>query len=447
MALLADTPVPATGFDPSAAQVQRDPYPYYRWLLRNDPVHHGTMGIWFVSRYADVRAVLSDERFIRAGVRDLWTALTGPGPLSEIVRDTILFQDEPDHGRLRTLIGAAFAPRRLRLLETRITKIVDGLLAPVLERGEMDVVNDFAYPLPLTVISHLLGLPPEDRTRIRAWSRAVGPTLDLVASPDEIARGQTAMAEFAAYLGELIASRRGEPGDDLLALMLRANDNQQGSVAEGISVNEILSMVITLIFAGHETVTNQIGNGLLALLRNRDQLELLRREPDRVTNAVDECLRYDSSVQSNSRQLAADFEFHGRTMRRGEFVVVLLGAANRDPAQFADPDRFDVTRTPIHPMSFGVGMRFCLGALLARMELKAALNRIIWLENMRLAIPECDLAYQRSTMFRGLESMPVTFSPIARAAPSQAVAQRPEPGAVFSAPPAAATDSRNLATH
>ena len=226
-----------------------------------------------------------------------------------------------------------------------------------------------------------------------------------MATPEEIQQGQRAMGELADYLDELIAVGVGRSGEHLLGVMSAARDRGE------ISTDEIRAMVLTLIFAGHETVTNQIGNGVLALIHHPEQLHLLRRRPDLVTGAVEEILRYDASVQSNSRQLVEDVEFGGQTLRRGEFVVVLAGAANRDPDQFADPDRFDVTRTDVQPMSFGAGMRFCLGAILARLELRAAFRRLARLDDLRLGVPEDELTYQRSTMFRGLLGLPVEFTP------------------------------------
>lgn len=382
--------VPVVGFDPARPDVQRDPYPHYHWLLRNDPVHRGVNGIWFVTRYADVRAVLGDERFARAGIRDFWASIVGAGPLSGILTSTLLFQDEPGHTRLRSLIAGSFAPRALRDVEQRIDRIVADLLTPALARGRMDVIDDFAYPLALTVICSILGLPREDLARIRAWSLAIGPTLDLAASPEEIALGQTAMAEITEYL----TSRTG----GLL-----------GELAPVLSHEEIVSMGVTLIFAGHETVTNQIGNGVLALLRDPGQPALLRDRPELLPGAVEEVLRYDSAVQSNSRQLTDDVELGGRTLRQGEFAVAVLGAANRDPAQFADPDRFDVTRTGVRPMSFGSGIRHCVGAVLARLELTAAFRALVRLPGLELAISPDDLVYHRSTMFRGVLSLPVTL--------------------------------------
>jgi cytochrome P450 len=395
----AACPVPETGFNPASAEVLRDPYPSYAWLLRNDPLHRGFGGLWFVSRYADVRAVLNDERFRRDGIRALWTGLVGAGPLGEIIRHTVLFQDEPDHSRLRGLVAAPFTARAARTHDAAITRLVEDLLKPVARRGHLDVITDFAYPLALGVIMSVLGLPAEDRDQIRSWSLAIGPTLDLVADADEIRRGQEAMGELVDYLGKLAAGGH-VAGDSLLGVMLAHRD-------QDISTEEIQAMVLTLIFAGHETVTNQIGNGVLALIHHPDQLALLRARPELAPQAVEELLRYDTSVQSNSRQLDQDVELGGQQLRRGELVVILAGAANRDPAQFTDPDRLDITRTDVHPMSFGSGMRFCLGAYLARLELTAAFRGLAGLPDIRLAVPEQELVYQRSTMFRGLLSLPV----------------------------------------
>jgi len=381
-----------SGFNPADAEVMRDPYPHYHWLLRNDPVHRGAHGIWFVSRYADVRTVLRHDQFRRAGIRDFWSQLVGPGPMSDILRHTVLFQDEPDHTRLRALVAPTFAPRALGDLERTADEFVSELLVDA--DGELDVINDFAYPLALGVICTVLGLPREDVARIRAWSLGVGPTLDLAASPAEIARGQQAMTELVDYLDDVIPR-----GHGLL-----------GALRGSLSREEIIAMAVTLIFAGHETVTNQIGNGVLALVRHPDQHDFLRAHPGQISRAVEEVLRYDSSVQSNSRQLAEDFELHGRTLRAGELVVVLLGAANRDPVRFDDPDRFDVCRTDILPLSFGSGIRFCVGAALARLELSAAFRALVRLTGLRLAVPPNELVYHRSTMFRGVLALPVEFT-------------------------------------
>jgi cytochrome P450 len=394
-----------TGFDPADPAVLRDPYPSYAWLLRNDPVHRGANAIWYVTRYDDVRTVLGEPRFGRAGIRDFWATLVGPGPLSEVLRHTIFFQDDPGHARLRELIGPAFTPRLIRTMQARIEQDTRDLLRPLRAQGRMDVVDDFAYPLALATISTLLGMPAGDRDALRAWSVAIAPTLDLLAGPDEIARGQAAMGQFVAYLTELIRHRRANPGEDLISAMIAATTGR-----DPITTDALISTAVALVFAGHDTVTNQIGNSVLALLRHPRQLELLRAEPDRLPAAAEECLRYDSSVQSNSRQISVDVELSGTKLRQGDIVVALAGAANRDPAQFADPDRFDIGRAQGPPLSFGAGMRFCLGALLARMELKAALRGLAGLTGLRLAIADSELVYRRSTMFRGVVSLPIAYA-------------------------------------
>ena len=399
--------VPAGAFDPTDDEVQRDPYPSYRWLLRHDPVHRGADGVWYVSRFADVRKVLNDARFSRAGIREFWKELIGPGLLSRIVGDIILFRDEPDHGRLRAVVGPAFAPVALRRLEPTVARVTDDLVAAAAPRGSLNVVDELAYPLALTVILEILGLSTDDLARIGAWSRAVGRTLDRGVDHLVIARGHRAVAEFAHYVEELVEPRRPGPDDDLLGVMLAAH--RRGAM----SMNEIVSTVITFIFTGHETVANQIGNALLCLLRHPAQLRLVRDQPHRLAVAVEECLRFDPSVQSNSRQLVADVQVHGRRMREGDVVVVLAAAANRDPAQFPRPDQFDVTRSSVQSMAFGAGMRYCLGSFLARMELRAALGALVRLPEVRLAVADSALTYQPRTMFRGLTSLPIAFTPVA----------------------------------
>jgi orsellenic acid P450 oxidase len=395
-------PPPVGGFDPTDGGVRRDPYPYYRWLLRHDPVHRGARDVWYVSRFADVRAVLGDERFSRAGIREFWRELIGPGLLSRIVGDIIMFQDEPDHGRLRQVVAPAFSPAALRGYEPRVYQLVDDLVAAAAPRGALDIVADLAYPLALTVIVDLLGLPRDDRAEIGRWSRAIGRTLDRGADADQIAAGHAAVAEFSEYVVECVAARESGPASNLLDLMLVAHRRGR------LSRNEIVSTVVTFIFTGHETVANQIGTGLLCLLRHPAQLRLVRAEPSRVPAAVEECLRFEPSVQSNSRQLSTDVHLGGQWLRSGDLVVLLAGAANRDPLRFRDPDRFDITRQPGPSLSFGAGMRYCLGSYLARLELRAALAALVRLPDLRLA-GDAALEYQPRTMFRGLASLPVRF--------------------------------------
>lgn len=412
-AQLHTSPIPESGLDPLDPGFQRDPYPYYEWLLRNDPVHCGEEGTWYVTRYDDVRMVMSDERFGCASVRDFWEEMIGPGALKDIMRDTLFFEDDPKHGVLRSLVRPAFAPRRMRALQPEITRVVDELLAPLARRGSMELVNEFAAPLALTFVCDLLGVPPDGYEDVRRWSIDIGPTLDLVPTQEEIDTGNKAMAEFTEYLRDLISARGPDDGrEDVIGVLLAASRDEKHAGHPYVSMNAIISTVISVVFAGHDTVTNQISNTMLALMRHPDQYALLRDNPNLVPNAVEESLRYDSSVQSNSRRLDVDAEIGGKLLPRGDFIVALMGAANRDPRQFDEPNRFDITRQNIKPMSFGAGMRYCLGALLGKLEIAAALERLILLDDVQLEIAEDQLAYQRSSMFRSLVQLPVSFTPV-----------------------------------
>ncbi|MEU2613210.1 cytochrome P450 [Micromonospora sp. NPDC007271] len=411
------SPIPETGLDPLDPQFQQNPYPFYRWLLRHDPVHCGSEGTWYVTRYADVRLVMSDERFGCASVRDYWEEMVGPGALQTIMRDTMFFEDNPHHMRLRKLIMPVFSPRRMRAMEPRIAHVVDELLEPLARRGHMDVVSDFAAPLALHFVCELIGIPPEGFDGVRRWSIDIAPTLDLVPTKEEIARGNQAMQEFTDYLVWLVEQRRGDRRDDMISVMLEEAEKDQSGYERPLIMNMIVSTVISVVFAGHDTVTNQVSNTMLALIEHPDQHELLRRDPGLIESAVEESLRYDSSVQSNSRRVDEDAVIGGRQLKKGDFIVALMGAANRDPEVFQDPDRFDVTRQGVQPMSFGAGMRYCLGAVLARLELRAALARLIRLDNLRLDCDPADLRYQRSSMFRSLVDLPVTFTPVSEYPP------------------------------
>lgn len=403
----AETPPPPGGFDLYQAAVRNDPYPSYRWLLANDPVHQGAGGTWFISRYTDVRHVMADARFDRGeSFRAAWKDLVGPGPLRDIMGLTIFFAGPGDHERLRGLIQRAFAPRVTASLAPQVAAVAGKLLDPALERGQMDAVADFAYQLPLIVLTRLLGIPGADREQLREWSLAIGPTVDYGVTPQAAARGNAAMGEFADYLRKLLPGIQRDHQDSLLgALAAAAGDGR-------LSQDELISMAITLILSGHETTTSLIANGVLALLRHPAQFARLRANPALLGSAVEEILRYDAPVQSNTREAREDTELGGRRLRRGDLVVVLQGAANRDPRQFRDPDRFDICRAGNHPVSFGAGPRFCLGATLARMEARAALGTLAErVQDVQLAVPAANLQYEPTSMFRALTALPVTLTP------------------------------------
>ena len=390
-----------------AFEQRQNPYPLFHRFREEHPQHRSPMGIWTFTRYHDVLAVLRDERF-SADPRNA-TALEGLNaqedqinPIRDAAGRVLLFTDPPDHTRMRTLVNKAFTPRTVEKLRAHIQDLVDDLLGHV-EGDGMDVIDDFAYPLPALVICELMGVPIEDRDTFKGWSGEVAPIIDPVSSPDSLQRAFGTIGQFGLYFMNLIDQRRREPKDDFLSALIAAEENDQR-----LSIEELLSLCVLIFIAGHETTQNLIGNGLLALLRNRDQLELLRDDPSLIKGAVEELLRYDSPVQLTARSATADIQVAESTIPKGEEVIVLLGAGNRDPSVFPDPDRLDITRTKSQIVSFGGGAHFCLGAGLARLEgeiaFPALLNRF---PNIELAVDEP--RYRATFTLRGLESLPVRF--------------------------------------
>jgi pimeloyl-[acyl-carrier protein] synthase len=315
----------------------------------------------------------------------------------------ILFRDPPDHTRLRALVSAAFTPRIVQALAPRIADIAEGLLDEVEPTGSFDLIRDYAFPLPVIVIAELLGIPPQDRMRFRDWSIALGAAIDLRTSPDVYVAASEATGEVTAYLREIVAERRAEPREDLVSALIAA-ESEGGPLDE----EELIAMCVLLLVAGHETTVNLIGNGVLALLRHPEQLELLRSRPDLYDGAVEELLRFDSSVQFTFRYAREDIELRGRSISRGEQVGLVLGSANRDPERFSDPDRLDVTRASLHHLAFGMGIHFCLGAPLARLEARLALETLFRrLPGLRLV--EEPLRWRPGIGFRGLEALPLRW--------------------------------------
>jgi len=315
-----------------------------------------------------------------------------------------LFRDPPDHTRLRGLVSKAFTPRVVESLRDRTQEIVDELLDAAVEAGEVDLVEAFAYPLPVRVICDLLGVPVADQERFKEWSHALARGLDPdFLLTDEVidARG-TAVLQFAQYFFELLAERRAHPGDDLLSGLVRAED--EGSV---LTEGELLSTCILLLVAGHETTVNLIAGGTLALLQQPDQLALLRDDPSVTRPGVEELLRYVSPVQLTGRAITEDFELGDVTFAAGDFVMVLIASGNHDPEEFADPERVDLTRNPNH-LGFGFGTHHCLGAPLARMEAQVALTTLVR-RAPRLALATDAVTYKHNIVLRGMESLPVSL--------------------------------------
>jgi cytochrome P450 len=314
---------------------------------------------------------------------------------------SMLFRDPPDHTRLRGLVTKAFTAKRIEDLRPRMERIVDDLLDAAFARGEMDVVADLAYPLPVTVICEMLGVPKEDHQRFHAWSADLVVTLDPMVPPEVMARAMAAGEAFDSYLADLIAKRRRDPRDDLLSALIAAEE-------EGgrLSQDELLTQLVLLLVAGHETTVNLISNGTLALLHHRDQLDRLRDDPGLIRPGVEELLRYYPPVQLTGRIPLEDVEIGGVHVRRGQQVVALVGAANRDPARFDDPARLDLTREPNRHLAFGGGIHRCLGAALARAEGQVAIGALI--RRTTSIEPVTDEPVWKATItLRGLAALPV----------------------------------------
>lgn len=364
-------------------------------------------GVWFLTRYADVHTALRDPRFsvdrmratiIRENVERLpaFIRQTAQGLRS------MLTMDPPDHTRVRKLVNKAFTPRRIEGLRRHIEIIVDELLAPVKGAGRMDVIDALAAPLPAIVIAELLGVPAEDHRQFKSWASEIVASLGQPTLGDR--RGTVpAVQKLFNYLSEIIADRRKQPRDDLISAMVLAQEEE-----DALSDMELLATSNLLLIAGHETTTNLIGNGLLALLREPDQLERLRGDMSLLPTAIEELLRYDGPVQATVRATREDLEIDGNRIEEGSLVLVGIGAANHDPDVFKEPERLDIGRDPNPHLAFGFGAHFCLGAPLARLEGEIAFRALLErFPRMQLATEAPE--YRSNPVLRGLVSLPVSF--------------------------------------
>ena len=395
-------------FNPMSPAVIADPYPYYHRLRAKDPVHKSPLGFFVASRHSDVSFAIRDKRFGKDFVGRM-TRRFGPQVMEEPVyrsmRHWMLQLDPPDHTRLRGLVVKAFTARRVDEMRPRIQQIVDQAIDRVASQGRMDLIADFAYRLPVVVICQMLGIPKEEHELFFMGARASGRLLDPVPlSREEIDAASAGNLASAEYFRALFELRRRQPGDDLTTQLVQAEE--EGSK---LSNEELTANIILLFGAGHETTVNLIGNGLLALHRNPDQLRRLHDDPSLVTNAVEELLRYDSSVQMTGRTTLEDVELGGVPIAKGESVLCLLGAANRDPAAYPEPDRLDITRPNIRPLSFGGGIHFCLGAQLARIEGEIAISTLLR-RLPGLTIDDVESPDWRQTfVLRGLNRLPASW--------------------------------------
>jgi cytochrome P450 len=390
-----------------------NPYPLYALLRATSPVLRPPIpgydgpGVVVLTRHADVEAVLRDPRFTvdrtRAHVVRAFSdrfprqLLEGPDGFR-----TMLMMDPPDHTRLRHLVNRAFTPRRVEeRMRPRIEALVDELLAPARERGALDVIRDFAEPLPAIVIAELLGVPSSDHRQFKQWSSellADGPARAFEPGAQE--RTTARFTRLRDYMRAIVGERRKAPGEDLISGMIEAQEER-----DALSETELISTSLLLLIAGHETTTNLIGNGLLALLRHPAELERLRREPERLDGAIEELLRYDSPVQATIRIATEDVPLAGGTIPKDAAALTVLGAANRDPAVFPEPDRLDLARENVRHLSFGLGTHFCLGAGLARLEARLAFRGLLALPKLALATETPE--YRPNPLLRGLRSLPV----------------------------------------
>jgi cytochrome P450 len=397
-------------FNPLSPEFIRDPYPLYERLRADDPMHLTPFGAFAASRHAEASLVLRDKRFGKDFI-DRTIRRYGPKIMDEPVFRSMshwmLQQDPPDHTRLRGLVVKAFTARRVEDMRPRIQAIVDQTLERIAPQGHMDLIEDFAFRLPVTIICDMLGIPEDHREVFYASSRDGGRLLDPVPlTPDEISQGNAGNAMAQMYFQQLFELRRKNPGDDLTTQLVQAEED-----GSKLSNEELTANIILLFGAGHETTVNLIGNGLLALYRNPDQLALLKANPPLITNAVEEFLRYDSSVQMTGRVALEDIDdLGGKRVPKGESVLCLLGSANRDPAVYPDrPDHLDITRPNVKPLSFGGGIHFCLGAQLARIEAEIAISTLLRrLPDLRL--DDADNPEWRPTfVLRGLKRLPASW--------------------------------------
>ncbi len=387
-----------------------NPYPYYDELRRQTPIFFWQdFGFWCFTTHEDVSAVLRDRRFGRQILHVATREELGWPPEREdlkpfydVDRHSMLELEPPAHTRLRGLVHKAFMARQIERLRPRIAALSHRLLDAMGEHGTADLLPTYATPIPVTVIAEMLGVPTDMNDQLLAWSHAMVAMYELGRTPEQERQAVRAAQEFVAYLRDYVERRRRAPKDDLITMLIQVEE--QG---ERLTEDELISTCILLLNAGHEATVNVVGNGVLALLRHPDQLDRLRRTPELAPTAVEEILRYDPPLHLFNRWVLEDLEYKGQRLRRGDQVAVLLGAANRDPAQFHNPHTLDLERSPNPHVSFGGGIHYCLGAPLARLELQVSLPILLQrLPGLQLAE---EPVYRNAYHFHGLQSLRVTW--------------------------------------
>ena len=402
-------------YDLNSAEFLRNPYPIYDELRANDPIHWSEENnYWIITRYADVAAqvqnpALSSNRIGAHQSRMPAAAKEHFRPFFTAVGSWMLMIDPPAHTRLRGLVSKAFTPRVVENMRSLIKELVDKMLARVLQQGCMDIMTDLANPLPALVIAEMLGVPGTDQQRFKAWSDDIAMGLsgiDSARTKEELFElydlAQKSFLALASYFQERVAELRAKPSDNLLSALIQAEE--QG---DRLSEAELFANCVLLMIAGHETTTNLIGNGVLALLQHPDQLHKLSQNPETIVGAVEELLRYDSPVQKMGRIALAEININGKQIRQGDLVCISFAAANRDPEQFAVPAQLDIERKPNRHLAFGHGLHYCVGAALARLEGQIAINTVGRLPNLKIDAES--LEWNRNLTLRGLKSLPVVF--------------------------------------
>jgi len=381
----------------------QNPYETYARLRERDPMHRSSLtGGWVFSRHEDCDAILRDHRRFSNDARN---ADDPANDVAGTLEDThsMLMLDPPDHTRLRSLVSMAFTPKALEAWRPRVEAIVDRLLDEAAGERRVDMLDALAVPLPTTVIAEMLGVPTEDLPQFKAWSDDVARTLEPTITPAELKVAQRSNGELNEYFERIIEQHRVDPRDDLVSQLIAAEE-----AGDQLSHEELLVTLRLILIAGNETTTNLIGNGLLALLRHPDQLEWLRREPELMESAVEELLRFDSPVQTDGRTALEDIEWGGKVIKRGEQAFLLLGSGNRDPEEFPEPDRLDISRGSKRHLSFGRGIHHCLGAPLARIEAQVAFGKLLErYESIELA---GEPRFKDHIVLRGLRALPVETS-------------------------------------
>ena len=397
-------------YDLFSPAFKRDPFPTFAHMRQHAPVYRHVapngIAIWYITRYEDVAAVLKDERFVKNIFNALpashWNQAPHTNNLLQLINRNMLFADPPDHTRLRGLVSQAFTPRRVEQMGPRIQAIADALLDKAAAQREMELIEAYAFPLPLRVITELLGIPAADQEKMRFWSQAV-----IAAGSHGISYSQRRqrLKALVDYLSGLFAARRAQPQDDLITALVQAEQ-----AGDRLTEMELSSMAVLLLVTGHETTVNLISNGAYTLLTHPPQRALVQAHPALMETAIDELLRFDGPVEtSTTRWARADVLFQGHQIQRGDVVRVVLASANRDPAQFDQPDMCDIQRADNRHLAFGLGIHYCLGAPLARLEGTIALQTL-FRRFPDICLPSPDsLVWRSGVLFRGLKRLPLAW--------------------------------------